>query len=121
MQFRDNKPIYLQIAEYMGDKILSAQWQPDQKIPSIRETAVALQVNPNTVQRTYEFLENKHIIYTKRGLGYFVSLDGVEQVQLYRKEQFFEEDLPLIFKNMQVLGIDTDEFIQRFETWKLSL
>ena len=76
MEFRDNEAIYLQIAALVSDNILLGKWPGEQKIPSVRDLAVELEVNPNTVMRSYEFLQNQGIIYNKRGLGLFVAPDG---------------------------------------------
>ena len=62
MEFRENQAIYLQIADLMCESILSRTWKPGERIPSIRETAEMSQVNPNTVTRTYAFLEDQGII-----------------------------------------------------------
>ena len=61
MQFRETRPIYLQIADYVCEKILLRQWNAGERIPSVRELAVTLEVNPNTVMRTVEFLQLKEI------------------------------------------------------------
>nr|GFD52108.1 hypothetical protein [Tanacetum cinerariifolium] len=65
MEFTNNEAIYLQIAGYVGDNILRQQWPPDGKIPSVRDLAAELQVNPNTVMRTYDFLQNQGTVYNK--------------------------------------------------------
>jgi DNA-binding transcriptional regulator YhcF (GntR family) len=70
MEFRENQAIYLQIAELICERILLKQWASEDKVPSVRELAVQLEVNPNTVMRTYDFLEQKDIIFTKRGMGF---------------------------------------------------
>ena len=114
MEFRDNKAIYLQIAEFICERILLKQWAVGDKIPSVRELAVQLEVNPNTVARTVEFLQQKDIIFTKRGMGYFVSDDAVEKVLAFKKDDFLQNDLPLFFKNIQLLGIDFEELRGRF-------
>ena len=57
MEFRDNEAIYLQIAAFVGKNILLHKWPAEQKIPSVRDLAIELQVNLNTVMRSYEFLE----------------------------------------------------------------
>ena len=77
MEFREPQAIYLQIAEYVCEKILLKIWTTDQKIPSVRELAVDLEVNPNTVMRAYEFLQNREIIYNKRGIGFFIKNDAM--------------------------------------------
>lgn len=114
MQFRDNKAIYLQIAEYIGENILLEKWKPEDKISSVRELAVELEVNPNTVMRTYELLQNKGVIYNKRGIGFFVSSDAVGQVRGMKKETFIEDELPVLFRNMYLLQIDFKELEQNY-------
>ncbi|HTB24429.1 MAG TPA: GntR family transcriptional regulator [Puia sp.] len=119
MEFRDNEPIYLQIAAYVGENILLKKWQADQKIPSVRDLAVELQVNLNTVLHAYEFLESQGVIYIKRGLGNFVASDGQEKVKAYRKERFIQQDLPVFFTNVYLLGISQEEILQRYEQFSL--
>jgi GntR family transcriptional regulator len=119
MEFRDNKAIYLQIAEFICERILLKQWAVGDKIPSVRELAVQLEVNPNTVARTVEFLQQKDIIFTKRGMGYFVSDEAVAKVLAFKKDDLFENDLPLFCKNIQLLGIDFEELRGRFRDWGL--
>lgn len=118
MVFRENQAIYLQIAEYIGDKILAEKWKAEDKIPSIRELSVELEVNHNTVQRTYEFLQNKDIIYTKRGMGFYVSPDALAHVMAYRKELFFQENIPVVFRDMALLGITIEEIEEKYNQWK---
>jgi GntR family transcriptional regulator len=119
MEFRDNEPIYLQIAAYVGQNILLGKWQADQKIPSVRDLAIELQVNLNTVLRAYEFLENQGVIYIKRGLGNFVAADGLEKAKAHRKERFIQQDLPVFFTNVYLLGISQEEILQRYELYTL--
>jgi GntR family transcriptional regulator len=119
MEFRDNEPIYLQIAAYVGQNILLRKWQADQKIPSVRDLAMELQVNLNTVLHAYEFLESQGVIYIKRGLGNFVASDGQEKVKAYRKERFIQQDLPVFFTNVYLLGISQEEILQRYEQFSL--
>jgi GntR family transcriptional regulator len=119
MEFRDNEPIYLQIAAYAGQNILLGKWQADQKIPSVRDLAIELQVNLNTVLRAYEFLENQGVIYIKRGLGNFVAPNGQEKAKAYRKERFIQQDLPVFFTNVYLLGISQEEILQRYEQFSL--
>ena len=119
MEFRDNEPIYLQIAAYAGQNILLGKWPADQKIPSVRDLAMELQVNLNTVLHAYEFLESQGVIYIKRGLGNFVSSDGQERVKAYRRERFIQQDLPVFFTNVYLLGISQEEILQRYEQFIL--
>ena len=109
MVFNEHKAIYLQIADTLCDKILSQEWKSDERIPSVRELAGTLGVNPNTVMRTYEFLQSSNIIYNKRGIGYFVSQDASSRTKAIQKDKFIQEELPQIFKKMQLLSISLDE------------
>ena len=118
MQFRDSIAIYLQIADYICERILLKQWKTGERVPAVRELAVQLEVNPNTVMRTFEFLQGQNIIYTQRGIGYFVSADAVENATKYRKSEFIEKELPNIFRTMYMLGMDVDELKLGYEKFK---
>ncbi|MCC6290136.1 MAG: GntR family transcriptional regulator [Chitinophagaceae bacterium] len=115
MQFKENQSIYLQIADYLSEKILLKEWKPDERIPSVRELAVSLEVNPNTVMRTFDFLQQQEIIYNQRGIGYFVSPKAYDNALRYRKEEFLERDLPALFRNIYLLDMNIDELKPRFE------
>lgn len=117
MEFRDNKAIYLQIAEFICERILLREWAVGDKIPSVRELAVQLEVNPNTVMRTMEFLQQKDIIFTKRGMGYFVAEEAESRVKTFKKEDFLQNDLPPFFRNIQLLEIDFEELKERFDDY----
>jgi DNA-binding transcriptional regulator YhcF (GntR family) len=118
MQFRESIAIYLQIAEYICERILLKQWKPGERIPAVRELAVQLEVNPNTVMRTYEFLQGQNIIHNQRGIGYFVSPDALENATRYRKTEFVEKELPNIFRNIYMLGMDIEELKPQYESFK---
>lgn len=118
MQFRESQAIYLQIADFICEKILLKEWKPEERIPSVRELAVQLEVNPNTVMRTFEFLQQQEIIHNQRGIGYFVSPGALKQALQYRKDEFLEKDLPQLFRNMYLLDMDIEELKPRFEKYK---
>jgi DNA-binding transcriptional regulator YhcF (GntR family) len=117
MEFRDNEAIYLQIAAFVCDNILVEKWTPGQKILSVRDLAIELEVNPNTVMRSYEFLQDIGVVYNRRGLGLFVSDDAFQKVKAYRKELFVTQHLPELFKNMQLLDISTDDIRKQYERY----
>jgi GntR family transcriptional regulator len=117
MEFRDNKAIYLQIAEYVCEHILLGKWKADEKVPSVRELAVEMEVNPNTVMRTYELLQNKNIINNKRGIGFFVDEAAIDNVRNYRKQQFIVDDLPVVFRNIYLLNIGFNELENQYKTF----
>lgn len=105
MEFKDNQAIYLQIADHFVENILQEKWKSGEKIPSVRDTAVEFEVNPNTTMRTFSYLQDKGIIFNKRGLGYFISDDGYAKTMALKKEQFIQEELPTLFRSMELLGI----------------
>ncbi len=115
MDFRDKQAIYLQIAEYVSEQVLLGRWPVGDKIPSVRELAAELEVNPNTVMRTYEFLNQKGVISNKRGIGYFPADAATDRIRAYRREQFMENDLPVFFRNLYLLGIELSEIETRYE------
>lgn len=118
MEFNQTQAIYLQIADYVCDQVQLRHWAAGDKVPSVRELAVTLEVNPNTVMRSYEHLQQQGVIFTKRGMGYFVSDDALKTVFAIRKEQFLREELPLFFRKMLMLGIELDELKGRFEKFR---
>lgn len=114
MEFKSNRPIYLQIRDYCHTRILGGVWQPGSRMPSVRELAVELSVNVNTVLKAYEVLETEGVIYTRRGLGYFVADDGVDRISHTRRQEFFDETLPGVFDAMADLGIGIDDIIGQY-------
>jgi DNA-binding transcriptional regulator YhcF (GntR family) len=114
MDFKETQPIYMQIADWACEQILLAKWQSDDRAPSVRELGALLEVNPNTVVRSYDFLENKEILVNKRGVGFFIAPNAANKIREFRKERFFEEELPVIFKTMKLLNIEINEIVKRF-------
>ncbi|KGE16189.1 GntR family transcriptional regulator [Sphingobacterium deserti] len=115
MEFNDNKAIYIQIAEHICEHIMLGTWKAEEKLPSVRELAVQLEVNPNTVMRTYDLLQQKNIIANKRGVGLFVTKESLQHVQTYRKSIFLEEELPQLFRNIYLLDISLEELKTRYQ------
>ncbi|MBN9386264.1 MAG: GntR family transcriptional regulator [Chitinophagaceae bacterium] len=118
MQFSESQSIYLQIADYVCEKILLKEWEAGARIPSVRELAVQLEVNPNTVMRTYEFLQQQEIIFNQRGIGFFTAPNAIEQAGRYRKQVFIEKDLPRVFRSLFLLGMDPEELKPRYEQYR---
>jgi len=117
MEFKETQPIYLQIGDYVCEQILLGRWKENDRLLSVRELGVALEVNPNTVMRTYDFLQGKQIIFNKRGVGYFVSDDARQKILRYHKKQFLEQDLPVVFKNMNLLGMTLNELENEYNNY----
>ena len=117
MEFREKQAIYLQIAEYVCEQILLNKWHLGDKILSIRDLAIAMEVNPNTVQRAYDLLQQREIITNKRGIGYFTEGDALERILTFRREQFIQNELPVFFRNLYLLKMNFKEVKQLYEQY----
>lgn len=113
MEFRDNRPIYLQISDLVMEKIITGTWREADRIPSVRELAVSLEVNPNTVMHAYGYLQDNEIIYNRRGIGYHVADAGKEKAKQLKRREFVKEELPGFFRAMEVLDIEIED-IEKF-------
>ena len=89
--------------------ILNDKFKIGEKIMSVREMAIEVGVNPNTVMRSYELLQNKNIIINQRGIGFNVSENAKEIILEEQKKQFIEEELPEIIKKIKMFGISIEE------------
>lgn len=112
MQFNTHSPIYMQIAEYIHDLILSNVWEDGQRIPSVRDMAMELEVNPNTVIRTYSLLQEEGTLENQRGIGYFTAKDARTLVLQKRREHFLKRELPSLFETMERLGLTMNDLQQ---------
>ena len=121
MEFNDKQAIYLQIVEYIYDRILTDEWKGDERVPSVRDLAVELQVNPNTVMRAYELLQNTEIILNKRGIGNFLESDAKTKIRTNRRNHFLENELPAVFRTMQLLGVSKDDLFDQFTAYNKNI
>ena len=114
MTFSNDKPIYLQMADRLCDEILAGTYREDDRIPSVREYAVMLEVNTNTAVKAYDELARADIIYNKRGLGYFVKAGARDVIRQERRRLFKEQQLPELFRQMQLLGLDISDIVYTY-------
>ncbi len=111
MDFNNTQTIWMQIVDWVFEQILTSAWKPGDKAKSVRELAVMFEVNPNTVMRSYDYLQNKEIFFNKRGVGFFIAEDATEKIIAIRKKEFLEMEVPAFIKNMKLLGIDIQEIV----------
>ena len=114
MEFKESQAIYLQIAELVCDNVLSGLWKPGDRIPSIRELAESIEVNPNTVVRTYAYLQDQGIIQNQRGIGYFLTDRAREVTTDLKRRSFESRDLPQVFRTMELLRMSFDDLRQLY-------
>ena len=114
MDFKRQKAIYIQIADYLLENILAGVLVKGDKVQSVREMAATVQVNPNTVVRSFNYLQDRGIIVQQRGIGYFVAEDALEKTQALKRENFIQQELPEFFKMMDLLGMTFEDIKQLY-------
>lgn len=120
MEFKKGRTIYEQIGDIVRENILTDKWKHGDKILSVRELAAQIEVNPNTVMRSYSLLQEKGILFNKRGIGFFVSDKAKDIIHALDKEIFIKEELPHIFKKMKLLNIQFNELKTLYDKSKKS-
>lgn len=109
----DGRPMYRQIMEQIKQRVAVGNWPAGEKLPSIRELAVALRVSVITVKRAYLELEREGLIVTQHGRGSFVAEDSEIGSKLRHDE--LEEQLQAAVRSALLLGLGRDELVTRVE------
>lgn len=108
IDYKDRRPIYEQVVERFAELILKGALEPDSQLPSVRNLAMELSINPNTIQRAYAELERKGFIYSVKGKGSFIAAN--DQLVQSKKDDIFQSVLNLILEAKDI-GITKDEFM----------
>lgn len=109
-----DKPVYLQLIEYIKRDILSGKYVAGEKIPSVRDLAADAAVNPNTMQKALSELERDGLLYTERTSGRFIT-DNKELIKKMKKELVIEE-VKQFMERMKTLGFEYEEIIKIMES-----
>ena len=109
------KPIYVQMAEWIEENILSGAFPEETQIPSTKDISAQYKINPATALKGMNILVDKGIIYKKRGLGMFVSEGAAEKLRSERKQEFFEKFVKSLMSEAEKLGITKNEVIDMIE------
>lgn len=115
IHFQKDKSMFLQIADFIMDKILLGDLLVNDRLLSIRKLAVMSGTNPNTVKRGYDILLQQKIIVLQRGIGFFVAHDGLEISRRNRRETFMKEDMLQFLKNVHLLAIPWSDIKQHYD------
>lgn len=115
----NNKAIYIQIADRICDEIVNGTYPPDSRLPSVREYAADMQVNANTVMRSYERLAQQGYIYNRRGIGFFISPDARQKILDARGSDLVDNRLENIFSLLSHLNIDPDQLRDAYRDYLL--
>jgi len=117
MNFKENKAIYFQIAERICDSILLGEYREGERIPSVREYAAVVEVNFNTVMRSFDYLQASGIIFNKRGIGFFVAIGACKEIHAMRKKYFLQNEVNDFFKQLSMLEIPMDEIVEMYNNY----
>jgi len=115
INFDDERPIFIQIAEGLEDAILSGAFEEESQIPSITEISVNYRINPATALKGINILVDEGIVYKKRGIGMFVATGAVEKLKQKRKEQFYDNFIKKLVEEARRLNISKNEAINMLE------
>jgi len=115
MNFKPNYPIYLQVADFISEKVLKEEWRNGDKLPALKDLAVTTSVNPNTVIKGLGYLVDNNILTAQRGVGYFLTEDARAITLELKRRQFIEEVLPEVFSSMDLLGLGLYELTRIYE------
>jgi DNA-binding transcriptional regulator YhcF (GntR family) len=96
---------------------MSGVYNPDDRMPSVREYAASVEVNANTVMRSHEYLSTRDIIYNRRGIGFFVASDARNAIVKMRRDAFLNNDIIDFFKELKMLGIAPDELKSMYQNY----
>lgn len=110
MDFHDNKPIYLQLADQVMDDVQSGVVNGGDRLPSVREYAARTGVNANTVMRTYTHLQQEGVIYNRRGIGYFYADDTPKIVREMRLNELLDKEIYNFMDRLLASGITPERF-----------
>lgn len=113
----DNRPIYVRLADLICDRILTGDYRPQDRIPSVREYAISQQVNPATAARAYEILERQGVIFNRRGLGFFVADTAGDIIRKLRIETLLGEESKLFFSRLAVLGVTPGQLSEMYSQY----
>lgn len=105
MDFKKQKPIYLQIADQLCERMLQDEWKEGERMSSVRDVAADLGVNPNTVQRSFAWLEENGLVFNRRGIGYFVDDRAKRKIIRIHRDEFINEEWPEVLRRMEVMGL----------------
>ena len=115
MDSKNKKPIYVQLADWMMDAILSGAFPEESQVPSTTEISANYRINPATALKGINLLVNELVLYKKRGLGMFVCSGAKEHILKKRQEYFFENYITALISEAEKLSINKKEIMEMIE------
>ena len=111
-RFNDLEPLYLQIAQWLEDKIVTGQLQADEQIPSTTELSQVLKINPATIRKGVSLLVEKGLVYKKRGMGMYVTQNANRSVRDDRRTKFYDDFIAPLLAEANRLGLTKEDIIE---------
>jgi DNA-binding transcriptional regulator YhcF (GntR family) len=118
LDFSNEKPIYIQLAEALEDDILKGIFEEEAQVPSTTEISISFKINPATAGKGINLLVDEEILYKKRGVGMFVSSGAKEKILQKRKEVFYNNFILSLLEEASKLDIPKEEIISMIERGK---
>jgi GntR family transcriptional regulator len=110
--WNDTQPIFIQIRQRLIEMVLGEQIPEGEALPSVRQIAMDLEVNPLTVTKAYQSLTDLNVVEKRRGLGMFVAEGAREKLLAHEKEKFLSEDWPRIKNQIEALGLSIKDLME---------
>lgn len=111
MDFKADKPIYLQLVDLCRQKIISGEWEEGARVPSVRELGARLAMNPHTVLKAYDELQAEGLIEPRRGMGFILCDNARDGVRKAMRREFLSSEVPAFLAKMKALGISPEEVL----------
>lgn len=115
VNFEDERPIFIQIAEQIEDAILSGAFPEESQIPSTTEISISFKINPATALKGINILVDNGLVYKKRGIGMFVSTGAVKILREKRKKEFYDSYISKLTTEAKRLNLSKDDIIAMIE------
>ena len=106
----NDRPIWVQLIEQLTRRIVSGEYPPGARVPSVRDLAAEAGVNPNTMQRALSGLEERGLLVAQRSIGRFVTQDAALIVRM--RQELAEQELAVFKKRMRLLGYQDQEILE---------
>lgn len=114
-EWKEDQPIYRQLRDKVAEAILKGSLQEGDALPSVRNIAVEMQINPLTASKAYQELVAEELVEKRRGLGMFVIAGAKDRLLSAERKQFLDEEWPSMVARIKSLGLDIEELLKNAE------
>jgi GntR family transcriptional regulator len=112
-EWSDATPIYVQLRERVLDQILEGAIKPGEALPSVRQVAGELAINPLTVSKAYQSLADEGVVEKRRGMGIYVAEGADRELRVRERERFLSEEWPLVVARIRRLDLSPDALLRQ--------